>query len=204
MRYKWLYREKREKLIIFFNGWGMDESVVKHLNPEKYDILMFYDYNTLETEFDFSQILQYKEIYLVAWSMGVMVATLFDKIKYKSKTAINGTLFPIHNKYGIPERIYDLTLKNFNSEGAKKFIKNMFLEPAFLTSVSRKFEEQKSELLALRGYRANTDFKYDRIIISSEDKIIPSKHQSEYWGIEPNLKAGHAPFNCFKNWSELL
>ena len=42
MKYKWLNNVKNKKLIIFFNGWGMDENVVKHLDCEDYDVLMFY------------------------------------------------------------------------------------------------------------------------------------------------------------------
>ena len=82
MKYKWLNKNSNQKLIIFFNGWGMDENVVKHLNCEDYDVLMFYNYNTLETDFDFKLLNIYPEKNLIAWSMGVMVATNF--IKYFS------------------------------------------------------------------------------------------------------------------------
>ena len=203
MKYKWLNKENNQKLIIFFNGWGMDESVVKHLMTEDYDILMFYDYNTLEIDFDFKTLNVYQEKYLVAWSMGVMTATLFD-IGYVSKTAVNGTLKPIDDEYGIPKRIYNLTLRGFSPKGAERFIKNMFKENCDLPVINREFENQKSELEALTHYKANEKFGYDRIILSTEDKIIPTKNQAAFWGIEPNTKGGHAPFNNYKKWSELL
>ena len=203
MKYKWLNRQTNKKLIIFFNGWGMDETIVSHLEFENYDVLMFYDYNCLESDFDFSEIKKYDTVSLAAWSMGVMVATLFD-IDYSSKTAINGTLEPISDKYGIPKRIYDLTLKGFSPKGAERFIKSMFKEKVELPKINRDFEEQKSELFALKEYKANTEFKYDRVIISTDDKIIPTKNQTAYWNIEPNINSGHAPFYLFKKWSELL
>ena len=53
--------------------------------------------------------------------MGVMVATKFEDL-YNTKTAINGTLTPIDNTYGIPQKIYDLTLKGFSRVGVDKFI----------------------------------------------------------------------------------
>ena len=56
MKYKWLNRENNDKLIVFFNGWGMDECVVKHLYPDDYDVLMFFDYTTLETDFDWRML----------------------------------------------------------------------------------------------------------------------------------------------------
>ena len=203
MKYKWLNKKENKKLILFFNGWGMDECVVNHLQPEDCDVLMFYDYNTLETDFDFKLLSTYTEKYLIAWSMGVMTASLFD-IDYVSKTAVNGTLKPIDDKFGIPKRIYDLTLRGFSPKGAEKFIKNMFIENESLPVPQRDFENQKSELEALTHYEANQDFKYDRVILSSCDKIIPTKNQMEFWKIEPNTQSGHAPFNLFKKWSELL
>jgi len=203
MKYKWLNRKNNSKLIIFFNGWGMDENVVNHLEFEDYDVLMFYDYNSLETDFEFLLLENYSEKYLIAWSMGVMTATLFD-IDYTSKTAVNGTLKPINDKFGIPERIYNLTVKNFTPEGAEKFIKNMSLKGIEFPKSNREFENIKSELSALLHYESNPDFNYDRVIISSEDKIIPAKNQTAFWGTEPNIESGHAPFNCFTKWSELL
>ena len=204
MKYKWLNQKNNQKLIIFFNGWGMDECVVNHLLPEDYDVLMFYDYNSLETDFDFDCLNKYNERFLTAWSMGVMTATLFD-IDYLSKTAINGTLKPIDDKFGIPKRIYELTLKWFSPKGADRFIKSMYAENSeYIIPPKREFENQKSELEALTHYEANQEFKYDRVIISTEDKIIPTKNQCAFWGREPNMESGHAPFNNFKKWSELL
>ena len=52
MKYKWLNRNNNQKLIVFFNGWGIDENIVKHLDCEDYDVLMFYDYNTLDVDFN--------------------------------------------------------------------------------------------------------------------------------------------------------
>ncbi len=203
MKYKWLNYKQNEEIIVFFNGWGMDESIVSHLSPENYDVIMFYDYNSLKPDFDLIMLNQYKKRHLIAWSMGVMTATLFD-ISWNSKTAINGTLKPIDDKYGIPERIYDLTLKNFSLMGAKKFFKSMFKEEVSIPAISREFENQKSELKALKEYKANENFQYEKIILSSEDKIIPTKNQSAFWKTEPNIISGHAPFNHFTKWSELI
>ena len=204
MKYKWLNLKKNREVIIFFNGWGMDESVMKHLNYGSYDVLMFYDYNTLDTDFDFKSLEKYEKKYLIAWSMGVMTASLFD-INYDRKIAINGTLKPIENNYGIPERIYDLTIRGFNEKGRERFIKSMFgAECTTLPDIKRELENQKSELSALKNYSGNQNFKYDKVILSSNDKIIPTKNQSAFWNIEPNLEGGHSPFLLFKSWEELL
>ena len=204
MKYKWLVKKNNKSLIIFFNGWGMDESVVHHLESGSYDVLMFYDYNTLELDFDFAILSEYDFKYLVAWSMGVMVATLFNTIKYNSATAVNGTLKPIDDDFGIPKRIYDLTIRGFNEKGAEKFIKSMFDKDVELDKIDRDIENQKSELSALKNYVANGNFEYTRVILSDNDKIIPTKNQVAFWDIKPNLSSGHCPFFLYKRWEELL
>lgn len=203
MKYKWLNKNFNSKLIIFFNGWGMDECVVSRLGFGEYDVLMFYDYNSLKTDFNFNELDRYPEKNLVAWSMGVMCATLFD-IKYNKKIAINGTPFPIDNQFGIPEKIYNLTVKGFNEKNSAKFIQNMFNGVNYLLNLSRDIENQKSELVALKNYAANAEFKYDKVLISSDDRIIPTKNQCAFWNIEPNIKSGHFPFHLFKTWSDIL
>lgn len=208
MKYKWLAKKQNKNLIIFFNGWGMDEEVIKHLDSENYDLLMFYDYNVLETDFDFKQLNNYQEKNLVAWSMGVMLATKYTKNLplLTNSVAINGTLAPIDIEFGIHPKIYDLTIKGFNEKGRDRFINSMFdIQPhALPLSLNRTIEEQHSELIALKNYQADKTFKYDKVFISDNDKIIPTKSQIKFWGIEPNLNGGHCPFFGFVKWSELL
>ena len=204
MRYKWLNKVNNQKLIIFFNGWGMDEKVVAHLDCEDFDLLMFYDYNTLDTDFDFSLLNIYSEKNLIAWSMGVMIGSKYiNKNTLTQAIAINGTLKPIDTEYGIHPRIYDLTVKGFDENGRDKFISSMFEEKRNI-NCSRDIKNQHSELIALKNYQADSNFKYNKILISDNDKIIPTKSQTKFWGIEPNLKGGHCPFFSFTKWSELL
>lgn len=208
MKYKWLNRCENNKIILFFNGWGMDENVVKHLDCEDYDILMFYDYNILETDFDWDLLNIYSEKNIIAWSMGVMISgclapSLTLPLGEGRKIAINGTLKPIDENYGIHPKIYDLTIKGFNEKGRKRFIDSMFNKTIDI-NCNREIDEQHSELIALKNYQANGAFEYNKVLISDNDKIIPTKSQVAFWGIEPNLKSGHCPFFNFTKWSELL
>lgn len=227
MKYKWLNNVKNRKIIIFFNGWGMDENVVKHLDCEDYDVLMFYDYNTLDTDFNFESLNIYPEKNLIAWSMGVMVGNIISPLTRHFVTpspargegkavAINGTLKPIGAEFGIHPKIYDLTIKGFNEKGRDKFVKSMFdIQPLPLPSpLEREIEEQRSELIALKEICKLTNTPtlklgekkslYNKVLISDNDKIIPTKSQVAFWGLEPNLKSGHCPFFEFNKWSELL
>ena len=207
MKYKWLNKKQNKKLIIFFNGWGMDENIVSHLGCDDFDVLMFFDYNTLNSDFDFEKLETYQEKHLLAWSMGVMIGSIFvDKIgTINNSIAINGSLKPIDEDFGIHPKIYDLTIKGFNEKGREKFIKSMFSKDSdFTCESSRKISEQHSELIALKEYKSNENFKYNKVLISDEDKIIPTKSQVKFWNIEPNFESGHCPFLQFSKWSELL
>ena len=204
MKYKWLNLENNKKLIVFFNGWGMDDCVVKHLNPENYDVLMFYDYNTLESDFDWGLLDNYSEKNLIAWSMGVMIASKFNADKLFANTvAINGTLKPINIEFGIHPKIYDLTINGFDEKGRDRFISSMFQVKQNI-NCGRDIENQKSELIVLKENVSNESFKYNKVIISDSDKIIPTKSQVKYWGKEPNYSGGHCIFLDFEKWSHLL
>lgn len=202
MKYKWLQNIKSNKLIIFFNGWGMDDFIVSHLDCEDYDVIVFYDYNSLDGDIDLNN---YQETHVIAWSMGVMIATLFEFNNLKSSTAICGTPKPIDNEYGIPERIYNLTIKGFNEASAKKFMERMFISNPDIDKFSnRTLESQKSELIKLLEYKSNFDYKYSRVIVADDDKIIPTTNQLNYWKNPEIIHSGHCPFVLYKKWAELL
>ena len=75
MKYNWFNKSNNKQLIIFFNGWGMDETIVSHLSAEEYDVVILYDYNNLSLDINFEE---YQESHIVAWSMGVMTASFFN------------------------------------------------------------------------------------------------------------------------------
>lgn len=202
MNYKWLNKKNSDKLIIFFNGWGMDETIVSHLGCEDYDVVVFYNYNNLDCNINFST---YKEKHIVAWSMGVMIATLFDFGELKSSTAICGTPLAIDDNYGIPERIYNLTIRGFSENSSQKFMERMFIkQPEIKTFSNRTFDSKFSELKQMLTYKPNLDFKYTKAIVADTDKIIPTKNQLNYWDNPIIINSGHCPFMLYSKWSELL
>ena len=137
--------------------------------------------------------------------MGVMIGSKYSKIipSLTHCVAINGTLKPINIEYGIHPKIYDLTIKGFSEKGRERFINSMFDHKVEINCL-REISNQQTELIALKNYQADEAFKYNKIFISDTDKIIPTKSQIAFWGIEPNLKGGHCPFFQFNKWSELL
>lgn len=211
MQYFWLNKKENKKLIVFFNGWGMNETPVKHLAFEDFDVLVLFDYRDLNfnlSQFDFSQ---YQEKYLICWSMGVYVSNLFknELQNFDKKIAINGTTKIIDNDFGIPEKIYKVTVKFLNEDSCDKFIKNMFdngkLNPNI--TITKTLKELKEELISIQNIKLDKELDFDCAIISDGDKIIPTKNQINFWGNKLSAKiisSTHCPFEIFKKWSELL
>lgn len=211
MQFKWLKKENNKKLIVFFNGWGMNETPVQHLNSEDFDILMLYDYRNVDFDlgqFDFNK---YDEKYLICWSMGVYSANLFkDELKdFDKKIAINGTNKVIDDDFGIPKKIYKVTVKFLNADSLDKFIKNMFdggkLNPNI--TITRTLEELKDELISIQNIELNDELKFDKAIISSNDRIIPTKNQLNFWQNKAEYKlinSTHCPFDTLNSWRDII
>ena len=211
MQYFWLNKNNNKKLILFFNGWAMNETPVKHLNCEDFDVLVLYDYRNLNfnlSQFDFSA---YSEKYLICWSMGAYVSNLFkNELKdFNKKIAVNGTTKIIDSNFGIPEKIYKITVKLLNEDSCDKFIKNMFdngkLNPNI--TISRSLEELREELISIQKIELQNELDFDLAIISNDDRIIPTKNQINFWQDKAQIKqinSTHCPFEKFEKWSDLL
>ena len=214
MQYHWLNKSNNDKLIVFFCGWGFDFHSFEFLNSNGFDVLIVYDYSSVDVfNIDFAK---YEKKYLIAWSMGVFVANLLKDnfMQFDKKIAINGTPFPVNNDFGIPQRIFDLTLKNVEQSLQGKFYKNMFLtNEDFERFVfpKREIENCRQELFNISRLAKNENRKYtsfyDLAIISDFDKIIPTKNQIRFWNDKVtiiNLENGHFSFYNFGSWENIL
>ncbi len=208
MQYKWINRQNNDKLIVFFNGWGMDEKIVSNLPCNDFDVLVFFDYrNCDDFDFDFSA---YKCKYLIAWSMGVYVCNYFyQKFNNFDKfIAINGTQKPVDDEYGIPEMIYNLTIENFNELSCSKFMKKISSNIDLREYCSRNLNELKDELIKIKELKVQKYLDFNKVIISTKDRIFPYKNQIKFWK-EKNSEILEVPyshyiFDMYKNWGDLL
>lgn len=208
MQYKWLNKKDNKKIIVFFNGWGMNEEVVSNLQYEDYDVLTFFDYRSIEIpDFDFSQ---YDEKILIAWSMGVFVCNCFYDFfnDFNKYIAVNGTQKPIDDNYGINENIYNLMIENFNETTVSRFMKKMTLNDNLSDYKSRTDEELKEELISIRNIKPEKYLDFDKIIVSLKDRVIPAKNQLNYWKTQlkhpEELSLPHYIFDNYNKWSELI
>ena len=216
MQFHWLNKQNNSKLIIFFTGWSFDENPFKLLVCENFDVLIVCDYSTIDENIE--KFTSYKEINLIAWSMGVFVAYLLkDKLpKFNKKIAINGTPLPVNDEFGIPVKPFLLTLRHARTGLEGKFYQNIFdtkeeFEKYSTMSVNRSIENRETELKSLydkiRSAEINYSRFYDKALISSRDKIIPTKNQINFWQNNAEiemLESGHFPYYNFKSWNEIL
>lgn len=215
MNYQWLNKKSNPKLIIFFNGWGMDANPTKHLSFDDFDIIMFNDYRDLNIEQSIIEsINSYEHKTLISWSMGVWAATQLN-IGVTQSIAINGTLMPIDDKFGIPVNVYNTTLELMNEQVRDKFFTRMFYSKDELIKFrdnlpKRLIENQKEELASLKEFITNRTInsnKHNTAIIANRDKIIPTKNQLNFWQGKAKIKqidTGHCPFYSWKSWSEII
>ncbi len=213
---KQIHTENSDKLILFFNGWGMDDCVLDSVNHSGYDVCMLYQYHQGEP-FDVSILDNYKEVFVIAWSMGVYFACKTLKQYQKSlklTVAINGTPCAIDDKYGISKSIFEGTIQHLDELNFKKFKRRMFdnkfdFERFNNLESSRTLQECLEELKFINDeYQPEPlDFKFDKIFVAQNDRIIPAQNQSAYWANHPCVKAkdaSHFPFYNINNWSEVL
>ena len=220
MKCCWLNKQSNENLIVFFAGWSFDENPFQNLLTQNYDVLFVYDYNDLAIPEDLKVLNSYKNKALVTWSMGVFVAYLLKDLffDFSTKIAINGTVTPVDNEFGIPVKMFELTLKHAQIGLRGKFYQNVFKTEEeynlyIKNSAKRSIENRVLELENLYNFiknNPNTNYEkfYDKAIVSDFDKIIPPKNQIASHKKNNvqiiNLPCGHFPFYNFSSWSEIL
>ena len=174
MKQTFIIRNNGKHLLLFFAGWGMDETPFRHIHPAECDWMICYDYRSLE--FDTTLIQAYSKITLIAWSMGVWAASQvmkqYPSLPVSQSTAINGTLYPIHETKGITPSVFEGTLQGLNEQTLLKFQRRMCGSAAdykvFQTMApKRPVEELKEELAAA--------------IIGDNDRIFLPDHQEQAW-----------------------
>ena len=221
MQYHWLNKQDNENLIIFFAGWSFDFKPFEFLSCEDYDVLVIYDYNNVTTSEceNFQHINNYKNKYLITWSMGVYIAyQLRNQLpKFDKKIAINGTPFPVDDEFGIPQKTFLLTLRHAKIGLEGKFYQNIFKtdeehQKYIQTPVERTIDNRVSELNELYKIIKETPKEYikyyDTAFVSTADKIIPSKNQFNFWQTYgtsvQTLESGHFPYYNYTSWKDLL
>lgn len=216
-----LNKQNSKNLIVFFAGWSFDNfPFCDYCKDEDSDILMVYDYNSMDIPEELTRLQDYEHKTLIAWSMGVFTAYLNRELfkDFDCKIALNGTVTPVDDNYGIPRKIFELTLKHAKTGLEGKFYKNVFqtqkeYEKYQLHPVQRSIENRISELQVLyetikKDSENEYEPFYDYAIVCEEDKIIPPVNQeaSHKKNNVPIIKLpfGHCPFYKFSTLNEII
>lgn len=190
MKQIFIHQQHSPRLVIFFAGWGMDETPFQSIETAGSDLLICYDYRTLD--FDASLCTGYEEVTVVAWSMGVWVAmqTLHkEKLPIAQSIAINGTPYPIDDSRGIAQTVFEGTRQGLNEESLRKFQRRMCGSATacqeFLTiAPQRSAEELKEELSAIEQHYATLPpvaFHWNKAIVGTADRIFLAENQYRAW-----------------------
>lgn len=216
MNKTWIKQKNRARLILFFNGWGMDKSAINHVESNEYDVIEFNDYNILN--FCDGEFRSYAEIYVVAWSLGVFAASLVlanTSLPIKKSIAINGTANPVNAKEGIHPEIFKGTLEGWNEKNRVRFLMRTVggkrnFEDHRLKFGERLIQNQKDELATLYGYSQNnieTAFYFDTVITGYRDTIFQKENQMNYWKNKCMINVldiPHYPFLHFTIWDNII
>lgn len=220
MKANWLNKQNNKKLLVFMAGWSFDYNPFKMTACGDYDVLFVYDYNNINPPKEFDSFAQYEQKNLIAWSMGVFAAYLHKDLfdGFDNKIAVNGTTTPVDDNFGIPVKIFELTLKHARKGLEGKFYQNVFqtlaeYEKYCQNPVQRSIDNRVSELENLYSLiknrdGANNERFYDIAIVCDYDKIIPPLNQKESHKrcSTPiiSLPYGHNPFYNFAEWDDII
>ncbi len=161
---------------------------------------------------------QYKEINIIAYGSGVWAASLIFSYylkhlatisrfrvlrlmkKFNRSVAINGTLCPVSNIWGIKQRLFNGTLAALKEEVVEKkltygssvcmqkFNMQMFdtekdaYERYLKVLPQRGLEDIYNELLSFKkNFVFSNAISWNKVLIGSRDNIIPPKNQERFW-----------------------
>lgn len=223
MKTEWIKKEGHQSVLLFFNGWGMDQNIALYLNKNSsadfpYDILHCHDYRdtTLPDEVH-HQLSTYEQRTVIAWSLGVWAASRAELCNISHAIAINGTLSPINTFKGISPTIYQSTLDGYGDDSRERFTRRICggsrgFKEFTVMAPQRSTLDQQQELAAIQGqvlapHLMNMSWRYQHAIIGGKDLIFTDAAQQRAWGDMNQTIIGdmpHVPFYEFTSWQEIL
>lgn len=212
-------REKNDRLIIVYGGWGNDENAFTPLCTDESDFILFYNYSADEP-LVLPEMKRYSRITVIGWSLGVWAAeNLIAKtgITPDFTIAINGTPFPADDRFGIPLAEFENTLNSITDMNMLKFYLRMFGDKKTLTAnmsrvPSRTVKSLTDELRWLYNRimeQKETGFRWDVALISRHDRIFPTSNLLSYWQKQKLttyciLPQPHYLFHSWKSFDQLI
>ncbi|UWQ36184.1 DUF452 family protein [Leisingera aquaemixtae] len=204
MEFRWLKQNSAAEAIVVFGGWAVGPEVFWHLDGPQ-DILFASGYGDLGAELP--DLSGYDHVSLLAWSFGVAAYGHWQQGRpdpFRRKVAVNGSLKPVNRSAGIPPAVFRKTAETLSLESFQSFLTRVFGQPQ--TPEPLDVEARRSELMAVERRGDAPQTRFDRIWISSGDKIFPPANLQRAWAGQAVrlIDAPHAPFGQFATWEALL
>lgn len=182
------HEQTPDTLAIFFAGWGFDATPFADYTSAD-DILLCCDYS--DVSFDAGMLAPYRNIRVVAWSMGVWAASVVaEKIpRVTTAVAVNGTTTPVNDDTGIPCALFRKTLDGLSEQNLLRFYRHICGDPATLARFlemrpTRSLDDLRAELAAIETLAAqhpgNAGFFTDAVVCE-RDMIFPPANQLRAW-----------------------
>ncbi|NLB68090.1 MAG: DUF452 family protein [Lentisphaerae bacterium] len=189
MKHELLSKNGNSNLTIFFAGWGMDNNPFTDYRSGKSDILICFDYSNLH--FKIELLDKYKNVRVVAWSLGVWVASALqakhEQLR-ENAVAINGTPFPVDEERGIPPSVFEGTLKGLSEKNLARFNRRMCansekLAEYELVRPKRSIPSLSTELAFIGSAQKNIQIaaKFKRAYAGKLDAIFSCQNQINAW-----------------------
>ncbi len=176
MEISYLTDAASSRLLLIYAGWSTDASAFASLTCPGYDIAVAWNYSELTAP---ALKRNYDEVVLIAWSLGVKAAELTaGALPLTLTMAVNGTPTPVSDVAGIPEAIYRATADELTEQSLAKFRRRM--GASGLPRGARTVESLRNELLAFPT-GGPAPFRWDRAVISDNDRIFPPANQEAAW-----------------------
>jgi biotin synthesis protein BioG len=205
-------REKNDRLVILYGGWGTDENFFIPLCNDEFDFILFYNYSADEA-LVLPETKTYKKIILIGWSLGVWAAEYLSPktgIKPDITIAVNGTPIPADDKFGIPLNIFEGTLNNITEENMEKFYLRMFGDKKTYNLNKdrvphRSIKSLHDELRWMYNRmmeQSEPGFRWDYAVTSEIDRVFPADNVSTYWKKQKSTRhiIVPMPHYFFHNW----
>ncbi len=212
-------REKNNRLVVVYGGWGTDENVFIPLCKDDFDFILFYNYSA-DQAFVLPEMKIYEKVTVIGWSLGVWAAEYLAAatgIKPDVTIAVNGTPIPADDKYGIPLSEFEATLNNISEENMEAFYIKMFGDrKTYLTNINRvpvrpvkSLHDEMRWLYNRIMEQKEPGFRWNYAVISSKDKIFPTKNLLGYWRKQQETKKivlplSHYLFHKWDSYSDFI
>ncbi|MDE5806937.1 MAG: DUF452 family protein [Muribaculaceae bacterium] len=177
------------RLILVFPGWSCGKELYADFSFNGWDVAVVEGYDDLS--FDSTALKDYPTIYLFAWSLGVYMASVANiEELITGAFALNGTLIPADDSYGIPVEIYKGTATNLSPRNLLKFRRRMAGDATTYKDLfSRSFSQEetellKKELLTIAEHQNPTpsfNLPWSKVFLSENDAIFPYENMKRHW-----------------------